>query len=871
MEFNRGIAAIVGPNGSGKSNVADAIRWVMGEQSLKVLRGKKSEDVIFSGSDKKARLSMAEVSLTINNEDGTMPVDFPEVVITRRVYRNGEGEYMLNRKKVRLHDIILLLAKSNFGQRSYSVIGQGMIDSFLMATPQERKEFFDEAAGVRQFQIKKEQAQQKLNRTKENLQQAELLLQEIEPRLRTLTRQVHRLEKRETIEEELRLIQKEYYSNLWKEIAVQLGQVEKERAETTKEFEDSNSNLQKVQKELEKLESETSREEMFRQLQKDYNKILDEKNALLQEQAVIKGRWEIEATQAGEANRVWLTKRLESLARVTTEITEDLKPLHETIRVTEITLDKKKSEQNVIIKQFEDIEKKLLMAKERLETRHVIQIPEVKENLEDINKRYSEFLERLYRVDSPDSVIRLKRTAREIGQSITGYIKELGRSASGTSPEEVIKLQNELSSFFQSKDSLVNEINNIVVKLRTLQEKENILQDKLNEVEQERGIVVKELDRIKQIKKPDQARADLEKDSEELNDKIHQLDQKLKEAREKIGQFNKEEQEKKDHLFRLQKNFRDHQNTLNTITQQLNEQRVKQARLETRRDDLEHEMKDELPEKLFHEIKQHADKHSTDTSSSLLLDKIHQHKRQLELIGGIDEGVTEEYKHTNERHEFLKTQSDDLHQAIESLEKAIDDLEETIKDQFDQSFQSINKQFGKYFNSLFKGGSAKLILQKSEIFAEDEEDEDDEDDSEEGKEQEKKTIQPKAIGKVISGIDIQATPPGKRLSNINVLSGGEKALTSIALICAIIANNPSPFVVLDEVDAALDEANSIKYAGILDELSNQTQFITITHNRATMSKANILYGVTMQSDSVSKVLSVRMEEAEEVIKRHGNR
>ena len=158
LRFTKGITAVVGPNGSGKSNIADAIRWVLGEQSMKMIRGKKSEDVIFAGSDKKSRLGMAEVSLFLNNNDGQAPIDFSELFITRRFYRSGEGEYLLNGGKVRLSDIQLLLAQAGIGQRSYAVIGQGQIDQVIVATPSERKAFFDEATGVRQFQIKREQA-----------------------------------------------------------------------------------------------------------------------------------------------------------------------------------------------------------------------------------------------------------------------------------------------------------------------------------------------------------------------------------------------------------------------------------------------------------------------------------------------------------------------------------------------------------------------------------------------------------------------------------------------------------------------------------------------------------------------------------------
>src|SRR5689334_6333179 len=192
-EGSRGTTAIVGPNGSGKSNIADAVRWVLGEQSLKLLRGKKSEDVIFSGSEKRARSGFAEASLYLNNEDKAVDIEYSEIVITRRIYRDGESEYLVNKNKVKLQDVLLLLAKANFGQRTYSVIGQGMIDAILVASPKERKEFFDEAAGVKQYQLKRESAVRKLDASEENLKQAELILAEIEPRMRSLSRQVRRL------------------------------------------------------------------------------------------------------------------------------------------------------------------------------------------------------------------------------------------------------------------------------------------------------------------------------------------------------------------------------------------------------------------------------------------------------------------------------------------------------------------------------------------------------------------------------------------------------------------------------------------------------------------------------------------------------
>jgi len=218
LEFKPGITAIVGPNGSGKSNIADAVRWVLGEQSIKLLRGKKSEDVIFSGSDKKARLGMAEVSLYFNNEKDKHNLGMSEICFTRKLYRNGESEYLINKQRSRLTDIQMLLTKVGIARTSYSIIGQGMIDLFLLSTPQERKELFEEASGVKPLQIKRQQSLNKLERTEENLETAQIQLQEITPRLNSLSRQVKKLERRAEVELNLKNIQQKYYASIWHEI-----------------------------------------------------------------------------------------------------------------------------------------------------------------------------------------------------------------------------------------------------------------------------------------------------------------------------------------------------------------------------------------------------------------------------------------------------------------------------------------------------------------------------------------------------------------------------------------------------------------------------------------------------------------------------
>ncbi|HTK04722.1 MAG TPA: AAA family ATPase, partial [Candidatus Eisenbacteria bacterium] len=313
----KGITAVVGPNGSGKSNVADAIRWVLGEQSLKLLRGKKAEDVIFSGSERRARSGFAEATLYLNNEDGKIPVDFSEVAISRRIYRDGDSEYLINKNKVRLTDIQLLLAQSNFGARSYSVIGQGMVDGVLVATPQERKEFFDEAAGVKQFQLKRHQSVIKLEATRENLQQAEMLLAEIEPRMRSLARQVKRLEERGSLEEELHALKHQYYGDLWHDLKKQMDARKATLDSLEKEWHEKESTLDAAKAELASLEQAETGIDGFSELQADYEKLLEEKNRLRSQELQVKSKIEIaEQVKKRVASTMPLSKIIEEIGRI---------------------------------------------------------------------------------------------------------------------------------------------------------------------------------------------------------------------------------------------------------------------------------------------------------------------------------------------------------------------------------------------------------------------------------------------------------------------------------------------------------------------------------------------------------------------------
>ena len=729
-----GIVSVVGPNGSGKSNIADAIRWVLGEQSIKLLRGKKTEDVIFSGSDKKARLGMAEASIFLNNEDRSLDIDYPEVAITRRVYRDGNSEYFINKNAARLQDVLMLAAKASFGQKSYSVIGQGMVDAFLNATATERKDYLDEAVGVKQFQIKRDQSLHKLETTWKNLKQAKAVLEEIEPRLNSLQRQVRRLEKREEVEKELVSAQKSYYGTMYIEMEKKQKDLKPRYEELEKQFNQKARELSEVQNQLNVLEKEDSRTEVFNSLQQKYQKVLDQKNIVKEEQLILE-------------NKIELLKHKE-IARVV--------PL---------------------------------------------QLDQVLEKLKEVDRLHKDF----FRVFS---------SAKTLGEF------------------QALKIK-----FQEVSDSITRLVGNL-----------------------EKPKVEKQI--------PQEPDSELMKKAREVIEKLKKLDIDLDAAKKEFVNFNQSEEQKKGKFFELQRKFQSKQNEYNGISRQLSDIRIELAKHDTRVEDIMLEIKQELKDESW--LKDYKEEH---VSTDELMRQIHNFKHQLDLIGGIDLETVKEYKETKERYDFLDTQCNDLSKSIESLKTIIIELDNTIHHEFNASFKNINCEFQKFFKVLFHGGKAELVLIKESEKEEKKEKEmelamegvEAVDEAQEEDEIIKKMLRGSSE-KVIKGVEIIATPPGKKLKSINMMSGGERALTSIALISAIIANNPPPFVVLDEVDAALDEANSERFAAILDDLSHKTQFVVVTHNRATMYRAVILYGVTMGDDGVSKILSLKMEEAEKIVK-----
>ena len=858
LEFNHDLTAIVGPNGSGKSNVADSVRWVLGEQSLKLLRGKKSEDVIFAGSSKKARLGYAEVSLYLNNDDGQAPIDYKEVVITRRIFRSGESEYLINKNKVRLTDIQLLLAKSNFGQKTYSIIGQGMIDGILTSSPTERKEFFDEATGVRQYQIKKDQALNKLERSHDNLVQSQQVLTEIEPRLRSLTRQVKKLERKEEILKNLDELKQNYYSRLINNLNQdeQKFSTELSQLETTKH--NLENNQQEVQREIEKLQIQDTEAQAFQKLQEEYSSLTNQKNDLLKELTVIQGKVDLDLTKNGKADLVWAQNKKNEINNNLIDLTYQIENGENLISRLQHQLNEKLETQQKILAEYKKLQENLLEAQKNLSKNESFSLAKIQSHLTDLYQKQEEFLETLDKISELSQLNRLKNKAEDIAKEIKWLTNKLSENGN-TDSSSLIKIQEKLNQFLTSKDSLVNEIQELKTTLETTKQKNILLLEQKDRAKIELKKIEVEISQSTANSSDLIQELNTQKDT--LEKQIEIKDHKLENLQKQLNDFSKDQEKSRQQIFDLQKSLRDFQARLNSLNFEYNDLKINLTKVETKKEELEKEIATEIK----HDFKPTTEKIEINLGETFA--QISQLKNQLAIIGGIDEEVLAEYKEVKERYDFLSEQITDLESAIKSCHEIIEDLDDKIKNQFEDAFEKINQQFEHFFKILFNGGQAKLILRKIEIAETPELPTNAETDKEQSEQTKNKTSNAPLLPcshKFEYGIEIQATPPGKKLKSLNMMSGGEKALTSIALISAIIANNPSPFVMLDEVDAALDEANSQRFAKIVDELSDMTQFICITHNRATMERASILYGVTMGDDSISKLLSINLAEAEKV-------
>ncbi|MFO7807666.1 MAG: AAA family ATPase [Candidatus Moraniibacteriota bacterium] len=724
FDFNRseeveksGIACIVGPNGSGKSNVADALRWVIGEKSAKNLRGKKSEDVIFAGSDKKSQLGSARVSIYFDNTDKKFNLDYPEVVVTRKIFRSGENQYLINGSKVRLTDIVELLSQAGIGKESYAIINQGMADRILSASPAERRNILEESAGIKEFQIKKNRSLKKIAKTEENLSKVKNSLSELIPDLKTLERQKNKIEKSRYLREQLKEKKVEYFAALWSELTSEI--LEKE-----KEFEEIRI---KTEKEKEKIFAIKNRISNFSYNDKSTNKETD------------------------------------SLEKEKSRLEQEIYNLQKDLSILEGKIEIEKQKKRSLEKpEFIPVNKKYTLEK----------LYDIKEDYTRLNTDF----DKNKQVDLNEIKSFLKQADKKVDNLIKGI--QDGKVKKFEAGEEIKKQEKQIDGF---------------------------IEEYTKEVLDKKSAVKEKQDRIKEIQK-----------------QVAEIQSKERSQKEEELQA-KDELRRKE--FELEK-ASGYQNHIHGV--------LKQKKKELA----------ELQEKIRKELGKKPEKLSQSgklRDSSFMEKEIEKINWQLEQIGGIDESVIKEFDETQKRYNFLKKESVDLEETLKSLNEIVEEMNVVIRKRFEKAFEEVNKNFGSYFEKIFGGG--KAFLKKVRSISEEMEGDDDG--------EEKETNKP--------GIEIEVFPPGKKIKSLGMLSGGERSLTSVALLFAIIAHNPPPFAFMDEIEANLDDANSLRLSHSLKELSTKTQFILATHNKQTMKQASFLYGVSMQEDGCSRVYSLKLD------------
>lgn len=849
LEFEPGITAIVGPNGSGKSNVADCVRWVLGEQSTKQLRGKKSDDVIFAGSDKRSRSGFAEVVATFDNTDRRIPLDAVEVSIGRRIDRTGESEYLINGGRVRLLDIIDLVLKSNIGTSRYTVIGQGTIDQLILAGPVEIKGLLDEASGVKTYHVRRDKTLKRLEQTAQNLMRAEDVVNELEPRLKSLRRQAKRMEAREGLELDLKVLLRERLGGSYHTLSQQALVLQEKLQTLAQDRQRLQLQLQQGQLELEQGSAAGAAEiTRVATVRRDLLSLQEQKNKLLEQRSIIQGKLaSARSGQSGDPRTLQLQSQ--QLASKLAALADELGRVREKLNHHSQQEASFKAQREQIVSQVETVY--TLLTQPASVDKH-----EFDATMQAMEHSVDQLLLEIEQAADMGSVRTLVLGFKKIFENI----KVRAHALLGGSVEQKTR-QEELQALHAEQSRIDQQLSLIAAERASAETSVKILENQEQALQQEQLDVRLELQKASSQGGMDSFVESLASEASTIDAQVLALQGRIRGLEEDLLAFEAQESGRRTKTVELERAQRTIQDSINTIRDEESRLAVEKARFDTLLGSITEEIAQAFGPELTPEIIRMAQPSTTPD----LEDRINKIRHQLELIGGVDEMTMQEFRETEQRFNTLTEQIADLKRSMDDLRQVMDELDEHIKRTFNEAFHKINERFEHYFRILFNGGRAQMVLVKSA-----EEQESEQSNEEEGlggetgqalRPEERLLQKYESNSSIVVGVDIKATPPGKKLSTLQALSGGERALTSIALLCSLLACFPSPFVVLDEVDAALDEANTIRFGQILGTLSHQTQFVTITHNRETMAQSRTLYGVSMGDDSVSKILSLKFDQA----------
>ena len=955
---------IVGPNGSGKSNVVDAVKWVLGEQSVKTLRGEGSmSDVIFSGSKTRNPLNVASVELIFDNSDHFLNVPYTELSIKRRVYRSGENEYYLNGEKCRLKDISNLLLDTGMGKESFNIISQGEVDKILSNSPNDRRVIFEEAAGILKYKKRKEEALRKLDRTHNNIDRVNDIIGELETQVEPLKEQSEKakiyLENKKGLDNyEVALLAYDIEN-----LNIDLNRVKQEKEKLEKEVmtlsnETSSSDAKDLEEanKIEKLEKEqTSLQRRLLEVTEMVEKINGEKNLLQEKKKQQKGQSEIEEElRSTLEQKKKLEGYLEKLQKEIEFIVLDSKKKEESGQEISKHLDTEKKKKNMLLSDFSSheqsiisIEHKINSLKREIEeggdlpnsvrkvlnsnlsgihntlgnllstedkyvkalniaisanknfiitsdepsakkainylkdnhlgratffpltvinSRYVdkdsLKLLEKEEDfigilsdLIDYDKRYQNIIENQLGtviiskdLDSATHLSHLVNKRYKV-VSLDGDVVNVGGSLTGGSiyqAKSVILLKQDLKRLIEQKEVLELELKEIKTELETVEQEMQKIEDKEFIISKEK-VTMKEKYENKQAEINEQKRLledinktwstlnamsnnALSEKEQELIERYHALSAEKATLQVTIEQIRNDIEELRRKNEERIASDKLKNNTLRNLEKDLHEKEVLENRIEIKMDTMLETLNSDY-ELTFEKAK--ATTH-LDVDPEEARQKVNSYKATIKRLGMVNLAAIEEYERVNTRYEFLTKQKEDLLKAEDTLLEIMNEMDDVMKEEFSNTFTQISKEFKQVFKELFGGGNAELKL-----------------------------TDPNNL--LTTGVEIVASPPGKKLTTISLLSGGEKTLTAISLLFAILNVRTVPFCLFDEVEAALDEANVSEFGKYLNHYKNKTQFLIITHKKKTMEYANTLYGITMQESGVSKLVSVKLNEAVETL------
>ncbi|WP_428768580.1 AAA family ATPase [Treponema sp. HNW] len=910
IEFSDGITALLGPNGCGKSNVVDAVKWVLGEQAAKTMRAEKMEDVIFNGTENRKPLNLAEVTLTLSNDAGLLPIDTSEITIKRRLYRSGEGEYWINNQQCKLRDVRELFWDTGVGKAAYSVMEQGKIDQILSSKPEDRRYLFEEAAGITRFKVKRAEAERKLERTEENMRQVDSILNEVKRSYDSLKIQADKTVTFRKLKDDIfnfeldiQLLRLKGFIHDRHNREGDMEKARENRARVQAEMDAVNAALSEHMDEVNTMEGrlveiqqkiyglaieERAKNEQCRLLEQSKQEAKEKVAQLEIKKKAVEEKIEVLTEDADEQEGTLhnLNKRLEEIAKNIQSFEENISLAGS--RITENDRLAAEAEKEIaalaekragLQKQLEAITENIVtqldaklkeagysvqsakQAKERVDTL----ISQLKVLAGGRKKLFSDFaaaaepskadIARFASsavsafTDMEKLTLSLEEAVRTYASVTPGFIEEF------LSPEGIITQKRSIDVSIQQNTAAVEEKREKIASLKSqnsdlalkMEEYRVTLENlRINQAQMKTQIQAAE-DQLRLLRREltgqEAVLRDLENELFGETKRFEEIASRIADMQEEVAGIQREGIRLTGQLEDLEKTI-DSRNSdvtgkkevLKNLTSEIAkfQQQFEKANLDLATAETEiRSIQDNFRDTHSRDLMEFEERMLTITSSSAQLrEQLAASRQAVRDLGNVNLMAPEEFAETKERFDFLTAQIADLQKAKDDLKRITEEIRAESTELFLATYNKIKKNFHNMFRRLFGGGRAELRL-----------------------------VDPQNV--LASGIDIFAQPPGKKLENIALLSGGEKTMTAVSLLFATYMVRPSPFCLLDEIDAALDEANVIRFVQTLREFGSVSQYIVITHNKKTVAGASTLLGVTMEESGVSKLITIKLENDKE--------